>query len=174
MIGVNWKPVKLCLLEQYGRRTISLLLHTHTWQVIELSWVSDWTIGFFPTMGGCPFYRLFILLSMLLVNLSNSFLSLLMNLSWTVQYVFSRKKTKEIVGIVFIIVLIISFYWLICFIHASVDGKQIAMTEDHRVTSQSERTRLIRAGKPLKDGEGRLCGIVLVSYHDTCIANIFL
>ncbi|XP_010931948.1 protein phosphatase 2C 70 [Elaeis guineensis] len=41
----------------------------------------------------------------------------------------------------------------------NVDGKQIAMTEDHRVTSQSERTRLIKAGKPLKDGEGRLCGL---------------
>ncbi|XP_020600075.1 protein phosphatase 2C 70 [Phalaenopsis equestris] len=42
-----------------------------------------------------------------------------------------------------------------------VDGKQTAMTEDHRVTSISERTRLDKAGKPLKEGETRLCGLNL-------------
>ncbi|KAL0919792.1 hypothetical protein M5K25_011910 [Dendrobium thyrsiflorum] len=41
------------------------------------------------------------------------------------------------------------------------NGKQITMTEDHRVTSISERTRLSKAGKPLKEGETRLCGLNL-------------
>lgn len=40
----------------------------------------------------------------------------------------------------------------------SVDGKQIKMTEDHRVTSYSERQRIKEIGEPLKDGETRLCG----------------
>ncbi|XP_043693743.1 protein phosphatase 2C 70-like isoform X2 [Telopea speciosissima] len=44
---------------------------------------------------------------------------------------------------------------------ACIDGKQIKMTEDHRVTSQSERVRLKQTGQPLKDGETRLCGLNL-------------
>lgn len=44
----------------------------------------------------------------------------------------------------------------------SIGGKQITMTEDHRVTSLSERSRCTRMGMPLKDGESRLCGINLV------------
>ncbi|KAJ6853092.1 protein phosphatase 2C 70 [Iris pallida] len=43
----------------------------------------------------------------------------------------------------------------------SVGGKQIAMTEDHRVVSMSERTRFVKIGMPMKDGETRLCGINL-------------
>lgn len=43
----------------------------------------------------------------------------------------------------------------------NVDGKQIKMTEDHRVTSYSERLRINEAGEPLKDGETRLCGLNL-------------
>ncbi|KAJ4957299.1 hypothetical protein NE237_014082 [Protea cynaroides] len=43
----------------------------------------------------------------------------------------------------------------------NIDGKQIKMTEDHRVTSQSERIRLKQIGEPLKDGETRLCGLNL-------------
>ncbi|RVW55468.1 Protein phosphatase 2C 70 [Vitis vinifera] len=43
----------------------------------------------------------------------------------------------------------------------SVDGKQIKMTEDHRVTSYSERQRIKEIGEPLKDGETRLCGLNL-------------
>lgn len=40
----------------------------------------------------------------------------------------------------------------------SVHGKQMKMTEDHRITSYSERLRIEQAGEPLKDGETRLCG----------------
>lgn len=40
----------------------------------------------------------------------------------------------------------------------SVDGKQIKMTEDHRITSYSERLRIEETGEPLRDGETRLCG----------------
>lgn len=40
----------------------------------------------------------------------------------------------------------------------SMDGKQIKMTEDHKVTSCSERLRIEGIGEPLKDGETRLCG----------------
>ncbi|MBA0786479.1 hypothetical protein Gotri_027989 [Gossypium trilobum] len=43
-----------------------------------------------------------------------------------------------------------------CFIN--MDGKQIKMTEDHKVTSCSERLRIEGIGEPLKDGETRLCG----------------
>lgn len=32
------------------------------------------------------------------------------------------------------------------------------MTEDHRITSISERQRMQATGEPLKDGETRLCG----------------
>ncbi|XP_044487719.1 protein phosphatase 2C 70-like [Mangifera indica] len=43
----------------------------------------------------------------------------------------------------------------------NVDGKQIKMTEDHRITSSSERLRINETGEPLKDGETRLCGLNL-------------
>ncbi|KAG8499781.1 hypothetical protein CXB51_006566 [Gossypium anomalum] len=46
-----------------------------------------------------------------------------------------------------------------CFIN--MDGKQIKMTEDHKVTSCSERVRIEGIGEPLKDGETRLCGLNL-------------
>ncbi|KAK9137249.1 hypothetical protein Sjap_007843 [Stephania japonica] len=46
-----------------------------------------------------------------------------------------------------------------CVINTS--GKQIKMTEDHRITSQTERLRLNELGEPLKDGETRLCGLAL-------------
>lgn len=32
------------------------------------------------------------------------------------------------------------------------------MTEDHRITSYSERQRINGRGEPLKDGDTRLCG----------------
>ncbi|XP_077218292.1 kinase associated protein phosphatase isoform X2 [Tasmannia lanceolata] len=41
----------------------------------------------------------------------------------------------------------------------NVGEKQINMTEDHRITSQPEKTRLRKTGPPLKDGETRLCGL---------------
>ncbi|KAF3791667.1 phosphatase 2C 70 protein [Nymphaea thermarum] len=41
----------------------------------------------------------------------------------------------------------------------NIDGRQILMTEDHRLTSESERTRLTKMGGPLRDGETRLCGL---------------
>eukprot|EP00268_Persea_americana_P038762 TRINITY_DN3838_c0_g2_i2.p1 TRINITY_DN3838_c0_g2~~TRINITY_DN3838_c0_g2_i2.p1 ORF type:complete len:692 (-),score=135.18 TRINITY_DN3838_c0_g2_i2:52-2127(-) len=41
----------------------------------------------------------------------------------------------------------------------NIGEKQITMTEDHRITSQSERNRLRKAGPPLGDGETRLCGL---------------
>ncbi|GLU08842.1 hypothetical protein SLE2022_257270 [Rubroshorea leprosula] len=43
----------------------------------------------------------------------------------------------------------------------NVDGQQIKMTEDHRITSYSERLRIEESGEPLKDGETRLCGFNL-------------
>ncbi|KAF9673905.1 hypothetical protein SADUNF_Sadunf10G0072500 [Salix dunnii] len=43
----------------------------------------------------------------------------------------------------------------------NVDGKQIKMTEDHRVSSYSERLRLNETGEPLRDGETRLHGLNL-------------
>ncbi|KAL2349509.1 hypothetical protein Fmac_003509 [Flemingia macrophylla] len=43
----------------------------------------------------------------------------------------------------------------------SVDGKQIKMTEDHKITNYSERLRIEETGEPLKDGETRLYGINL-------------
>ncbi|XP_059632540.1 protein phosphatase 2C 70 [Cornus florida] len=43
----------------------------------------------------------------------------------------------------------------------NIDGKQIKMTEDHRITSYSERLRIQETGEPLKDGETRLCGLNL-------------
>ncbi|KAF2285369.1 hypothetical protein GH714_003256 [Hevea brasiliensis] len=42
----------------------------------------------------------------------------------------------------------------------NVDGKQIKMTEDHRVTSYSEKLRIGEI-EPLKDGDTRLCGLNL-------------
>ncbi|XVE81558.1 hypothetical protein DITRI_Ditri15bG0074500 [Diplodiscus trichospermus] len=43
----------------------------------------------------------------------------------------------------------------------NVGGKQIKMTEDHKVTSYSERLRFKGIGEPLKDAETRLCGLNL-------------
>ncbi|KAK7308175.1 hypothetical protein VNO77_41772 [Canavalia gladiata] len=43
----------------------------------------------------------------------------------------------------------------------SVNGKQIKMTEDHKITNYSERLRIEGTGEPLKDGETRLYGINL-------------
>ncbi|KAL6970392.1 protein-serine,threonine phosphatase [Sarracenia purpurea var. burkii] len=43
----------------------------------------------------------------------------------------------------------------------NIDGEQIKMTEDHRITSYSERLRIQEIGEPLKDGETRLCGLNL-------------
>ncbi|CAI0466242.1 unnamed protein product [Linum tenue] len=44
----------------------------------------------------------------------------------------------------------------------NVDGEPIKMTEDHRVSSHSERLRINGIGeKPLRDGETRLCGLNL-------------
>ncbi|KAM7488635.1 hypothetical protein LguiB_026119 [Lonicera macranthoides] len=43
----------------------------------------------------------------------------------------------------------------------NIDGKQIKMTDDHRITSHSERLRIQATGDPLKDGETRLCGLNL-------------
>ncbi|KAI8009351.1 Protein phosphatase 2C 70 [Camellia lanceoleosa] len=41
----------------------------------------------------------------------------------------------------------------------NIDGKQqIKMSEDHRISSYSERLRMQETGEPLKDGETRLCG----------------
>ncbi|KAF8016918.1 hypothetical protein BT93_H2194 [Corymbia citriodora subsp. variegata] len=42
-----------------------------------------------------------------------------------------------------------------------IDGNLIKMTEDHRVTSFSERLRIKEIGEALKDGETRLCGLNL-------------
>ncbi|KAJ6771551.1 PROTEIN PHOSPHATASE 2C 70 [Salix koriyanagi] len=43
----------------------------------------------------------------------------------------------------------------------NVDGKQIKMTEDHRVSSYSEKLRFNETGEPLRDGETRLHGLNL-------------
>ncbi|KAL3507958.1 hypothetical protein ACH5RR_033340 [Cinchona calisaya] len=43
----------------------------------------------------------------------------------------------------------------------NIDGKQMKMTEDHRVTSYSERLRIQATGEPLRDEETRLCGLNL-------------
>ncbi|KAL8486360.1 hypothetical protein ACS0TY_022681 [Phlomoides rotata] len=43
----------------------------------------------------------------------------------------------------------------------NIGGKQIKMTEDHRITSYSERLRIQALGPPLRDGETRICGINL-------------
>lgn len=41
----------------------------------------------------------------------------------------------------------------------SLGGKYISMTEDHRLTSFSERSRMLEMGKQLGEGESRLCGM---------------
>ncbi|KAJ3669336.1 hypothetical protein LUZ60_011286 [Juncus effusus] len=46
-----------------------------------------------------------------------------------------------------------------CVMH--VDGVQIVMSEDHKIISSVERARMAKLGKPLKEGEKRLCGINL-------------
>ncbi|CAI9118552.1 OLC1v1020139C1 [Oldenlandia corymbosa var. corymbosa] len=46
-----------------------------------------------------------------------------------------------------------------CFINT--DGQVVKLTEDHRVTSYSERLRIQGIGEPLRDGETRLCGLNL-------------
>ena len=38
------------------------------------------------------------------------------------------------------------------------------MTEDHKVSSYSERLRIKGIGEPLKDGETRLCGMCKFLY----------
>ncbi|GFQ06386.1 protein phosphatase 2c 70, partial [Phtheirospermum japonicum] len=43
----------------------------------------------------------------------------------------------------------------------NIEGKQMKMTEDHRITSYSERLRIQSLGEPLRDGETRICGINL-------------
>ncbi|KAJ1686064.1 hypothetical protein LUZ63_017454 [Rhynchospora breviuscula] len=42
-----------------------------------------------------------------------------------------------------------------------VDGKQIVMTEVHKVDSVGERARIAQTGNPLKDGESRIGGLNL-------------
>lgn len=58
--------------------------------------------------------------------------------------------------------------WYNC---GSVDGIQIKMTGDHRVTSYTERLRIEEIGEPLKDGETRLCG---KSKHHLVYLMLFL
>ncbi|CAO2821862.1 unnamed protein product [Amaranthus hypochondriacus] len=43
----------------------------------------------------------------------------------------------------------------------NVNGKQINMTEDHRISSYSEKQRVKEMGYPLKDEDTRLCGLNL-------------
>ncbi|KAJ7980088.1 Protein phosphatase 2C 70 [Quillaja saponaria] len=43
----------------------------------------------------------------------------------------------------------------------NVDGKQIKMTEDHKVTNATERLRIQETGESLEEGETRLCGLNL-------------
>ncbi|KAI3469542.1 hypothetical protein Pfo_026205 [Paulownia fortunei] len=43
----------------------------------------------------------------------------------------------------------------------NIEGKQIKLTEDHRITSYSERVRFQASGAPLRDGETRIGGINL-------------
>ncbi|XP_004296916.1 PREDICTED: protein phosphatase 2C 70-like [Fragaria vesca subsp. vesca] len=43
----------------------------------------------------------------------------------------------------------------------NVNGKQMKMTEDHRISSYTERLRIQETGEPLKEGETRLCGLNL-------------
>ncbi|XP_039007641.1 protein phosphatase 2C 70-like isoform X1 [Hibiscus syriacus] len=43
----------------------------------------------------------------------------------------------------------------------NLGDEQIKMTEDHKLTSYSERCRVEALGEPLKDGETRICGLNL-------------
>ncbi|KAL7251861.1 hypothetical protein ACSBR1_013668 [Camellia fascicularis] len=43
----------------------------------------------------------------------------------------------------------------------NIDGKQIKMSEDHRISSYSKRLHMQETGEPLKDGDTRLCGLNL-------------
>lgn len=61
--------------------------------------------------------------------------------------------------------LICTSWLMIMILCGSMDGEQIKMTEDHRITSYSERLRIQSIGEPLKDGETRLCGNSKFSYH---------
>lgn len=47
---------------------------------------------------------------------------------------------------------------MIIYLSDSVNGKEIKMTEDHKITSHSERLRIEETGEPLRDGETRLYG----------------
>lgn len=49
-------------------------------------------------------------------------------------------------------------------VYGSIDGKQVKMTEDHRISSFSERLRMQEVGAPLKDGETRICGDYFFSF----------
>lgn len=56
----------------------------------------------------------------------------------------------------------VSFYACIKLIinyFVSVNGQQIKMTEDHKISNYSERRRIEESGEPLKDGETRLYGM---------------
>ncbi|KAD5317848.1 hypothetical protein E3N88_17794 [Mikania micrantha] len=44
---------------------------------------------------------------------------------------------------------------------ANIEGQHVKMSEDHRISSYTERMRMATAGEPLKDGETRLCGLNL-------------
>ena len=46
------------------------------------------------------------------------------------------------------------------------------MTEDHRVSSYSERLRLNETGEPLRDGEKRLYGKLRVTFYDMFHINV--
>lgn len=41
-----------------------------------------------------------------------------------------------------------------------MNGKQIKMSEDHKLTNYSERLRIEETGEPLKDEETRLYGMM--------------
>lgn len=46
------------------------------------------------------------------------------------------------------------------------------MTEDHRVTSTTERARFAKLGKPLKESETRLCGNSVILLCNAPVAKI--
>lgn len=43
----------------------------------------------------------------------------------------------------------------------SIEGRSVTMTEDHRLTSFSERSRMLEMGNQLAEGETRICGVCL-------------
>ena len=47
----------------------------------------------------------------------------------------------------------------IFFLECSIEGRSVTMTEDHRLTSISERSRMLEMGNQLGEGETRLCGM---------------